>query len=268
MRPADVLSRPARPPDLTLTYGRPDQVADLFLPPADRGPAAAPLVVFLHGGFWRAAYDRKHAGPLAEALAAAGFAVCVPEYRRVGQDGGGWPGTFDDVRAAVARLPDLVAGAAAGRADAAALVLAGHSAGGHLALWATGQPAGAAVRAVVSLAGVCDLAACYREGLGQRAAGGLMGGSPEQLPDRYEMADPMAAIPLTARVILIHGRADEWVPWQQSDEYATAATAAGAAARCVLLPETGHFELIDPLSDAWPAVLAEFRTAAGFGRTT
>ena len=100
-------------------------VADLFLPPANPGPAAAPLVVFLHGGFWRAAYDRKHARPLAEALAAAGFAVCVPEYRRVGQDGGGWPGTFDDVRAAVARLPELVAGAVAGRADATGPVLAG-----------------------------------------------------------------------------------------------------------------------------------------------
>ena len=114
MQPADVLSRPARSPDLTLTYGRPDLVADLFLPPADRARAAAPLIVFLHGGFWRAAYDRKHAGPLAEALAAAGFAVCLPEYRRVGQDGGGWPGTFDDVRAAVARLPGLVGGAAGG----------------------------------------------------------------------------------------------------------------------------------------------------------
>ena len=133
MQPADVLSRPARPPDLTLTYGRPDLVADLFLPPADPGAAGVPLIVFLHGGFWRAAYDRKHARPLAEALAAAGLAVCVPEYRRVGQDGGGWPGTFDDVRAAVERLPDLVAGATAGRADAIRPVLAGHSAGGHLA---------------------------------------------------------------------------------------------------------------------------------------
>ena len=267
MQPADVLSRPARPPDVTLTYGRPDLVADLFLPPVDPGPAAAPLIVFLHGGFWRAAYDRKHARPLAEALAAEGSAVCVPEYRRVGQDGGGWPGTFDDVRAAVARLPELVAGAAAGRADATRPVLAGHSAGGHLALWAASQPAGAAVSAVVSLAGVCDLAACYRDGLGQRAADGLMGGGPDQVPDRYELADPMAAIPLAHSVVLIHGRADDRVPWQQSDVYAAAATAAGAPARCVLLPETGHFELIDPLSGAWPAVLAEFQMAAGFGST-
>jgi len=262
MQPADVLSRPARPPDLELSYGRPDQVADLWLPPG-HVPDAAPLIVFLHGGFWRAAYDRTHVGPLAEALAAAGFAVCVPEYRRVGQDGGGWPGTFDDVRAAVERLPGLTADAAVGRADATSPVLAGHSAGGHLALWAAGQPAGDRVSAVVSLAGVCDLAACYRDGLGQRAADGLMGGGPDQVPGRYEQADPMAAVPLATRVVLIHGTADDRVPWQQSDGYAAAAVAAGGAARCVLLPGTGHFEVIDPLSAAWPAVLAEFQRAAG-----
>lgn len=242
-------------------------MADLFLPPAGRGPVAATLIVFLHGGFWRAAYDRKHAGPLAEALAAAGFAVCVPEYRRVGQDGGGWPGTFDDVRTALERLPGLTTDVARGRADAAGPIVAGHSAGGHLALWVTGQPAGARVPAVVSLAGVCDLAACYRDGLGQHAAAELMGGGPEELPDRYEEADPMAAIPLAASAVLIHGTADDRVPWQQSDEYAVAASAAGAAARSVLLPGAGHFDLIDPLSAAWPAVLAEFQAAAGLAST-
>jgi acetyl esterase/lipase len=267
MQPAGVLSRPARPPDLVLTYGRPDLVADVFLPPAGPGPAAAPLIVFLHGGFWRAAYDRKHAGPLAEALATAGLAVCVPEYRRVGQDGGGWPGTFEDIRAAAERLPGLVADATSGRAGDTSPVLAGHSAGGHLALWVTGRPAGAGVTTVVSLAGVCDLGACYRDGLGQGAAAALMAGSPDQLPGRYQAADPMAAIPLAAGVALIHGQRDDRVPWRQSADYAAAATAAGARARCVLLPRADHFDLIDPLSAAWPAVLAQFRTAAGLGRT-
>jgi dipeptidyl aminopeptidase/acylaminoacyl peptidase len=263
MQSADVLSRLARPPDVVLSYGRPDQIADLWLPPAGTAPGPVPLIVFLHGGFWRAAYDRTHAGPLAEALAAAGFAVCVPEYRRVGQHGGGWPGTFEDVRAAVERVPGLTADAAAGRVAAPSPVLAGHSAGGHLALWAAGQLPDDRVSAVVSLAGVCDLAACYRDGLGQRAADGLMGGGPDQVPDRYEEADPMAAVPLAARVVLVHGTADDRVPWQQSDRYAAAATAAGGDARCVLLPGTGHFEVIDPLSAAWPAVLAEFQRAAG-----
>src|SRR5262245_44691231 len=112
--PLDVLTRPARPPDLALRYGdHADHVADLHLPPSASAARArtdvrAPLILFLHGGFWRAQYGREHTAPLAETLAVGGFAVCAPEYRRSGQPGGGWPGTFDDVAAAVDRLPWLV----------------------------------------------------------------------------------------------------------------------------------------------------------------
>ena len=146
MSPSDILTRAARPPDQVLRYGpRHEQFADLRLPvwsdETESSPGSAaewrpewPVVIFLHGGFWRAAYDRTHAGPLAEALAAAGFAVCTPEYRRTGQPGGGWPGTFDDVAAAVDALPGLVAAAAGGRADLGRVVLAGHSAGGLVVL--------------------------------------------------------------------------------------------------------------------------------------
>jgi acetyl esterase/lipase len=269
MQPADVLSRPARPPDLALNYGPEDQPADLWLPPDDTdGPAR--LLLFLHGGFWRAAYDRTHAGPLAEALSAAGLAVCLPEYRRVGQPGGGWPGTFDDVLAAVRELPALVSRAGPGRVTTERAVLAGHSAGGHLALWAAAQETGLTWPdrpTVVSLAGVCDLAGCYQLRLGQGAAGELMGGGPEEFPDRYLAADPMAAIPAPASVVLIHGLADDRVPWQQSGSYATAATAAGGEARCVLLPDAGHFDVIDPLSAVWPTVQAEFLSASGLTHT-
>ena len=109
---SDVLTRKSQPPDLVLSYGpRGDQVADLRLP---RNAAEPPLVIFVHGGFWQAAYDRTHTGPLADALAADGFAVCAPEYRRVGQEGGGWPGTFEDIAAAVDALPGLVAAAVGG----------------------------------------------------------------------------------------------------------------------------------------------------------
>jgi acetyl esterase/lipase len=273
MHAPDVLSRAARPPDLRLTYGPlSDHVADAWLPAPVAGARApsAPLVLFLHGGFWRAAYDRAHAAPLAEALAAAGFAVCTPVYRRTGQHGGGWPGTFDDVAAAIEVLPSEIARASDGLADPGRLVLAGHSAGGHLALWAAGRgvggrpaPAVPAVRAVVSLAAVCDLAGCYRLGLGGGAAGELMGGSPEDFPDRYAAADPMAALPTGASIRLVHGTADDNVPWQQSRDYAEAAERAADDVTCSLLPDCGHFELIDPLSVAWPVVLAEFRSAAG-----
>src|SRR5579884_2278738 len=133
--PREILTRPSPPPDLTLRYGPgPDHVADVRLPPARPG-GAAPLVLFLHGGFWSAEYDRAHTGSLAAGLAAAGYLVCTPEFRRAGQEGGGWPGTFDDVSAAVDKLPGLVDGAiGAVHADARRVVLAGHSAGGHLAL--------------------------------------------------------------------------------------------------------------------------------------
>src|SRR5499427_5232890 len=181
--PDDVLTRPAPRPDLVIRYGTgPEHVADVRLPRRRPGSEArpAPLVVFLHGGFWRAAYDRSHTGPLATALAAAGYALCVPEFRRTGQPGGGWPGTFEDVAAAVDRSPALVREVTGPGviADGLAL-LAGHSAGGHLALWAAGRhllgpdsswrPAPRA-SGVVVLAGMSALADCYDQGLGDGAA--------------------------------------------------------------------------------------------------
>jgi acetyl esterase/lipase len=289
MSVSDILTRAARPPDQVLHYGpRPDQFADLRLPvrsgEAENSSSAAerrpewPVVIFLHGGFWRSAFDRTHTGPLAEALAAAGFAVCTPEFRRTGQPGGGWPGSFDDVAAAVDVLPGLVAAAvqeAGGRADPGRLVLAGHSAGGHLALWAAGRgalPEGGRWAApplasgVVSLAGVCDLAACYRLGLGGDAAGALMGGGPEEFPERYRAGDPMGLVPTGLAVRLVHGMADDRVPWELSAGYAERGRAAGDDVACELLEECGHFEVIDPLSGVWDAVLAAFRSAAGDGR--
>jgi acetyl esterase/lipase len=265
MQPPHVLTRPARHPDLALSYGElDDQVADLWLPssgPAG-GSAGWPLIVFVHGGFWRAEYDRSHAGPLAEALAADGLAVCIPEYRRVGQPGGGWPGTFDDIRSAMAILPGLASMATDGHVDGRRVVLSGHSAGGHLALWACQLP-GCLAAAVVSLAGVCDLAEAWRLRLGNGAAGELIGGGPADFPDRYAAADPSGLLPSGLDISLVHGQADDRVPWEQSRSYGESAAAAGNRVRCVLLPGVGHFELIDPLSGAWPAVKAEFVAAAG-----
>jgi acetyl esterase/lipase len=277
MDAAEILTRPAPPPDAVISYGPgTDHVADVWLPSGSRPRGAfrggsRPLIVMLHGGFWKVAYDRRHAGPMAAALAAAGYPVCVPEYRRVGQAEGGWPGTFDDVAAAVDRLPALVTAAAPSACDPGRLLLAGHSAGGHLALWAAGRhllpqdapwPPGAvpgpAIGGVVALAPVSDLGACYRQRLGGGAVAGLLGGGPGEHPHRYALADPAHLIPLGVPVRIVHGIADDQVPCEMSRSYAARARSAGDDITLTELPGCGHFEGIDPRSAAWPAVLAAF----------
>jgi dipeptidyl aminopeptidase/acylaminoacyl peptidase len=296
---SDVLSRPAPPPDLVLSYGpEPEHVADVRLPPLPAGPPSTgapsagalpggplpggappavgrpgPLVVFLHGGFWRVTFDRTHTGPLATALAEAGFAVCVPEFRRTGQRGGGWPGTFDDVAAAVDVLPTLVRDAAgAGRVSDQPALLAGHSAGGHLALWAAARhrlppdsgwrAPGPRFRGVVALAAVSDMSACYALDLGRGAAGALLGGGPGQHPERYRSADPMLLLPLDRPVRLVHGSADDQVPVGMSHDYVGRAHAAGDDVALDELSGAGHFEVIDPLSSWWSRVQAAFAELA------
>jgi acetyl esterase/lipase len=153
------------------------------------------------------------------------------------------------------------------------VVLAGHSAGGHLALWSAGRarlPADcrwylprAPAAGVVSLAGVCDLAGCFELGLDGGAAGDLMGGGPGSAGDRYAAADPMGLVPAGAAPRLVHGSEDARVPVSMSVAYAERAVAAGDDARCEVLAGCGHFEVIDPLSAAWPAVLGAFWSAAG-----
>jgi len=265
---------------MVLSYGPgPEHVADVRLPLRPTGalrtgalpPVArpAPLVIFLHGGFWRVAFDRTHTGPLATALATAGFVVCVPEFRRTGQRGGGWPGTFDDVAAAVDALPALVRDAAgANRVSDEPALLAGHSAGGHLALWAAARhrlPPGSGWRApgprfggVVALAAVSDLSACYALGLDKDAANALLGGGPHEHPERYRATDPMLLLPLDRPVRLVHGSADDRVPASMSRDYLGRARAAGDDATLDELPGAGHFEVIDPLSSWWPRVQAAF----------
>lgn len=237
----EVLTRPAPPPDVTLAYGPlPDHLIDVKLP----GRWPAPVIVLIHGGFWRAAYDRTHTRPMATALADAGYVVATPEFRRTGQEGGGWPGTFDDVAAALDAVPKLLA-----PYGTEAPVLVGHSAGGHLALWAAART-DARVRAVVSLAGCADLEMCARLGLDEGATDLLMGGSPDEVPDRYASADPARLPAPAAPVTLLHGTEDDRVPIEVSRSYA-GRTGAGLRE----LPGVGHFAVIDPLSPVWPHVL-------------
>jgi acetyl esterase/lipase len=250
-----VLDRPAPPPDLTVPYGpRPEQVIDLRLPPFTVKP---PLIVLVHGGFWRPTYDRHHLGPMASALAAAGYMVAVPEYRRAGMAEEGWTGPFNDIASA---LDQVAAIAGQHGADTSQVTWAGHSAGGHLVLWAAarpGLPAGSPWRGsvgpspathVVSLAGCSSLRLCAEWNLGAGAVRLLMGGGPDDVPERYAVADP-AALPAPAiPVTLVHGVDDDTVPLRMSQVF--------SAGRLVEIPGAGHFDLIDPQSAAWPRVVS------------
>jgi acetyl esterase/lipase len=259
----DVLSRAATAPQHRLRYGDlPDQVADVRLPAGD---GVAPLVVVVHGGFWMAEFDRAHAGPQSVGLADAGYVVATVDYRRVGQRGGGWPGTFDDLAALTDVVPSLVAGALPDRVDTTRTVLVGHSAGAHLAAWAAArhrlpkespwhraQPLD--VR-VVSLAGVLDLEQSERLGLGGHAARHLLDGSPRRQRDRYALANPAALVPTGGHLIAVHGTRDEIVPVEMSRRYVDRARAAGDQAELVEIAGCGQLELIDPLYASWSSFL-------------
>jgi acetyl esterase/lipase len=236
-------------PDVTVRYGsHPDQLADLWIPDGD---LTRPLLVFVHGGFWRPKWDRAHAVPLAADLARRGWPVALLEYRRTG-----WPDTSGDVGAALARVPDLVRAelAARGRdvSGPAPPVVAGHSAGGHLALWAA-RPG--LVRSVVALAPVADLALAHRLGLGDGAVADLLGGGPDDVPDRYADADPVRRLPTGVRTVVVHGADDRDVPVTVGRSYVDAARKSGDDTTLRELPDIEHYALIEPDSGAWPTVL-------------
>jgi acetyl esterase/lipase len=246
------------PPAPAVPYGaHPDQVANLHLPAGD---PPWPAVVLLHGGFWRVGWDRTLMTPLAHDLASRGVVAWNVEYRRVGQEGGGWPGTLLDVAAAIDALADQE------EVDAEQVVALGHSAGGHLALWAgargrlaIGAPGAhprVRVRAAVSLAGVADLAAGAREGLGAGACEDLVGGAPGAVPERYAVASPAALLPLGVPQLLVHGGLDDSVPPAQSRDHVAAARAAGDTAELVELSSADHFDVVDVAHEAWAAVVA------------
>ena len=238
---SDVLELVAREPDERLRYGdAPEQIAELY-----RG-AGRGLVLIVHGGFWRARWDRAHARPLAAALADAGWSALLIEYRRVGDPGGGLPGTVDDVRAAIAALPSLVPAEQRPRT-----VLLGHSAGGHLAVWSQAAHPSPHVDAVVSLAGVLDLRAAADERLGDGAVAELLG------PDgRLDDLDPAQLPAPPMPTVLLHGDRDDEVPIEQARRYA----AAHPSARLVELADADHYAPIDPRTPAFAALLAVLAT--------
>ena len=251
-------------PDLRVAYGPdPNQFADLRLPP---GPGPHPVLVVVHGGYYRARYDLEYLGSFCADLTGRGWATWNVEYRRLGQPGGGWPGTFLDVAAAADHLPVLAADHPLDLTRVAAL---GHSAGGHLALWLAARPRVAPasplhaasplpIGTAVSLAGVVDLRRAAELRLSNAVVQDLLGGTPADVPNRYAAASPYDLLPLgpAVRQVLIHGTADTAVPHELSERYAARATALGDDAHLVYLPGVDHFAVVDPLSDVWPRVVA------------
>jgi len=204
-----------------------------------------PLVIIIHGGFWRPDIDRTHARPMADALAAAGWSVALPEYARVLHDP---EPTLQDLRALLGQPLEALA------AHDGRVVLIGHSAGGHLALWASAARLCPRLSATLALAPVADLALAHALKLGNGAVARFLGGGPECRPD----LDPCRLPDAPAAVTLLHGLEDDTVPVALSESYA----AAHRGVRLVALPGAGHFDVIDPKSRAWASVLAELAQAA------
>ncbi|RST13112.1 alpha/beta hydrolase [Streptomyces sp. WAC05374] len=275
---ASALSHPAVDPDSTASYGaHPDQIVDFYAP---REGDRAPLVVVLHGGAWRAPFDRRHITPFVDFLARRGFAVANVEYRR-GRDipaqggsgpvAGRWPETFDDVAAALDALPALVR-THLPRADPRRTVVTGHSAGGHLALWAAARhvlPAGApwkleappVLRGVVALAPIAHFERAVELDVCGGAVTQLLGGGAEAAA-RAGYADPAALLPTGIATAVVQGREDTVVPQAVAEAYVDAAAKAGEMVGLTLLDDVGHFPLIDPAADACAVVAEEIAQLA------
>ncbi|ARF62661.1 alpha/beta hydrolase [Streptomyces violaceoruber] len=309
---ASAFAHPAVAPDRTAAYGdHPDQVVDFYAP--RDGRTGAPLVVLLHGGAWRSPYDRAHVSPLADFLARRRFAVANVEYRRGGDDiprqragaepgagstgpvAGRWPETFDDVAAALDAMPALASRELPG-ADVRRIVVSGHSAGGHLALWAAARhvlpegspwrlPAPPSLRGVVALAPIADFATAVGLGVCGGAvtqllggeAGAVLGGDAGAVLDgdagsalggdavaveRAAHADPGVLLPTGIATAIVHGVEDIVVPPTVSEAYVDAAARSGETVGLTLLGGVGHFPLIDPSADACAVVAEELAQLA------
>jgi acetyl esterase/lipase len=260
---SDVLLLPAGQPDVVSSYGATaQQFGELWLPTTKK---AAPLVVLIHGGCWQSEYDIEHVRPAATALRKAGYIVWAIEYRRIGDPGGGWPGTFEDVALAIDHLDWLLQ---AEGVNTRSRVYMGHSAGGQLALWAAARsnfPAGhpfyspdaKTPDAVFGLAAITDMRTyAAGESSCEQSAVDLLG-SPAEQPGRYAAVSPMDLLPLGAPSVLAQGTEDPIVPPAQAETFQSRAVEVGEGSKLLRLPGAGHFDLIHPRTDAWRAILAE-----------
>jgi acetyl esterase/lipase len=268
----DVMSTTPPPADHRISYGSdPLQFGELRLPKTQHGQRS-PVVVFIHGGWWQNTFGLEYGGHLCAALKALGIATWSLEYRRVGDKGGGWPGTLQDVAAGFDSLRTL---AEAYPLDLRRVVAVGHSAGGHLAFWLAGrhhippsstlsepQPT-VPLAGVVALAGAVDLrltidlTGFVRFTNGKPAVFSLMGGPPSEFDSRYHAANPGDLLPLSVPQVLLQGTEDDQIPPTLPERWADNARRQGDQATVTKIPGAGHFDVVDPESRAWPIVRAE-----------
>jgi acetyl esterase/lipase len=270
MAPGELEALPARAPDHRIAYGRDSsQFGELRLP---AGKTRHPVVVLIHGGCFKAAYaTTRDLAAMGDALKDDGIASWNVEYRRVGQPGGGWPGTYLDVGRAVDHLRTL---AREYPLDLDRVVILGHSAGGHLAMYAAGrsrQPVDSplrmadplGVRGVINLAGPLDVAENIPgyEGLCRDSViTSLLGGTPATVPERYAHTSAMKLLPLGVPQVLLWGEHEDFVPRPLAEAYVQAAAQAGDSARLVVIPAIGHFETASPRASTWPRVSSAIRS--------
>ena len=261
----ELLSQPEPPADFRLSYGdNALQYADLRIPDGD-GPH--PIVVLIHGGCWKAEYNSGHLAAMAQAITEAGMATWTIEFRRIGDENGAWPETFNDVSKAIDWLPNI---AAEHELDLDRVVLAGHSAGGHLALWAAARHKLAAdsplyvenplpLKGVIGLAPAADLELTYRNQTCSGTSQLLIGGTPEEFPQRYHDGSAAALLPLGVPQLIINGDQDGgWLT--VSKAYKEKARLQGEDVELIVPVNAGHFELVMPVSSAFPIVLESIET--------
>ena len=267
----DILTRPAPSADHRIHYGPgPYQFGDLWLP-SHTVTQRPPLVVFLHGGWWKSAYDLEYAGHLCQALKTVGIASWSVEYRRVGSTGGGWPTTFQDVAAGFDHVATL---AKSYPLDLNRVIAMGHSAGGHLAFWLAGrqhiprtspiydpQPK-IRLNGLIALAGAvdlrltCDLSGYSTFAHDRQEVHSLMGGPPSEFQDRYRAGNPGDLLPMSVPQILIQGTEDGQIPPQLPTRWAELAQHQGDQVTVTIVPGADHFDVVDPQSETWPRVQA------------